>query len=136
MQLKLYKTGFSFRQNLLPILLGLLWLSLIALHLLVSKITGNDVSLCWVRNLTGFSCPTCGTTRVVLNLFRLDLSSAFLSNPLVFVLTFLVLSYFILRIFFQRDLRLVMDKKESILFWTCLTVVSILNWLYVIITQV
>jgi len=37
---------------------------------------------CTFRSLTGFPCPTCGTTRTALALLDLDLTTAFLTNPL------------------------------------------------------
>lgn len=37
---------------------------------------------CIFRSLTGVPCPTCGTTRTALALFNLELTTAFLTNPL------------------------------------------------------
>lgn len=50
---------------------------------------------CVFRELTGFYCPGCGITRVVLSLFKLDVVQAFRYNPLLFVLLPLYLIYFV-----------------------------------------
>jgi len=40
---------------------------------------------CWVRQLTGLPCPTCGATRCALSLAHGDLLGACGHNPLIFV---------------------------------------------------
>jgi hypothetical protein len=37
---------------------------------------------CWIRELTGVPCPTCGATRSLLAFTKLDFPSAFHFNPL------------------------------------------------------
>lgn len=41
---------------------------------------------CPFKTLTGYPCPTCGATRLSRHLLRFDISSAFLSNPMLFFL--------------------------------------------------
>ncbi len=40
---------------------------------------------CWVRQLTGLPCPTCGATRCALSLAHGDWIGACRHNPLIFV---------------------------------------------------
>ena len=46
---------------------------------------------CPVRLLTGFYCPGCGVSRMVLSLIKLDFYGAFRYNPLVFILSPIIL---------------------------------------------
>ena len=41
--------------------------------------------LCMLRRVTGYPCPTCGTTRMVLAALDLRIADAFLNNPLMFL---------------------------------------------------
>lgn len=49
------------------------------------RLTGLKIP-CLYLLTTGLQCPGCGTTRMLLSLFRLDFISAFSYNPVVFVL--------------------------------------------------
>lgn len=50
---------------------------------------------CVFHQLTGFYCPGCGITRVVLSLLRLDFVQAFRYNPLLLILLPLSVMYFV-----------------------------------------
>lgn len=53
---------------------------------LVVRFGGLDrlgLTLCTLKALTGIPCPTCGGTRSVAHLVRLDLAGAWAMNPLV-----------------------------------------------------
>jgi len=53
---------------------------------LVTRLSGLDhggVSFCYFKNLTGYACFTCGTTRAFGHLARFDLPAAFAVQPLV-----------------------------------------------------
>lgn len=41
---------------------------------------------CFFYILTGLRCPGCGSTRVCLNLLKLDFSAAFWANPFLFII--------------------------------------------------
>ncbi|MFV0378304.1 MAG: DUF2752 domain-containing protein [Mangrovibacterium sp.] len=43
-------------------------------------------TVCFIKSVTGVPCPSCGSTRSVLELLHGQLKSAFLLNPLGFVL--------------------------------------------------
>lgn len=50
---------------------------------------------CLVRLLTGFYCPGCGVTRMIISIAKLDFYQAFRYNPLVFILLpFLIFMFF------------------------------------------
>src|SRR4029077_18304906 len=53
---------------------------------IVTRFSGLDhagVSFCYFKNLTGYACFTCGTTRALGHLARFDLAGAFAVQPLV-----------------------------------------------------
>jgi hypothetical protein len=41
----------------------------------------NQFSVCMIKNVTGFPCPSCGTTRAVQLLFKGDYTASILTNP-------------------------------------------------------
>ena len=41
----------------------------------------NQFTVCMIKNVTGFPCPSCGTTRAVQLLFKGDFISSILMNP-------------------------------------------------------
>lgn len=59
---------------------------------------------CVIHELTGFYCPGCGVTRVVLSLLKLDFVQAFRFNPLLFMLVPLYAMYFITQ---KKQMRLI-----------------------------
>ena len=61
---------------------------------------------CFFKSLTGYPCPTCGTTRSVKLLFDGDLAGAFLMNPIgivVGLLAVLVPSLLVYDLLFKKD---------------------------------
>lgn len=62
---------------------GLLWVILGLGYYMLICLTGYSLD-CPFRELTGYLCPGCGTTRMVLLLGRGRLREAFFCNPVVF----------------------------------------------------
>lgn len=56
------------------VLLGFVWLK-----------TGRPLPPCAFHAVTGWPCPTCGTTRATLKLLQGELAAAFALNPLYFM---------------------------------------------------
>lgn len=68
--------------------LGLYWGAVAAASIGLAPFASRAAELapaCLFRSLTGLPCPTCGATRAVLALSRLDLSGALAFNPLAAV---------------------------------------------------
>jgi hypothetical protein len=79
---------------------GLLWLGL-------ALITGT---LCWFQGALGVPCPSCGTTRAAVELFRGNLAGALYWHPLILI-TMVILPYFALRFVLGRcGVKLFSDK--------------------------
>ncbi len=104
----------------------------------LTRLTGLDsagFSFCYFKAFTGYACFTCGTTRALGHLARLDLASAFTVQPLV---TFAVLG---LLAWAALDLALLLwarrmvirfeGRGAHILFFAGLTL-AILNWIYLL----
>ena len=53
-------------------------------YLLLRRYTGFYIP-CLFHSVTGFQCPGCGSTRMLLALMRLDFASAYSYNPFLFV---------------------------------------------------
>lgn len=64
-----------------------LWLAVAATGLAALALTSTHVlevqlPLCPFKTMTGLPCPTCGLTRAVMAMTRLDFAAAFAFNPL------------------------------------------------------
>jgi hypothetical protein len=92
---------------------------------------------CWVRQLFGFPCPTCGSTRCALALAQGTIGSALRHNPMMFVL-YLGVAFFdgyaIGTLWFGLPrLRLIdVPAKIKQLFSLVLIIVATGNWIYLL----
>ena len=68
------------------IIIGYTWVVLILL-----KVVKSELIICPIKTITGFSCPSCGSTRAVLKIIQGDFSAALHTNPFGFLLFFLAL---------------------------------------------
>jgi hypothetical protein len=90
---------------------------------------------CGFKVVTGYPCPTCGSTRVVLNLFNLNIYSAFCSNPLVFLggIAFIAWILYGFYMFFSgKKIDVTLSKNERLFLKWGLAILFILNWVYLI----
>ena len=63
----------------------LIVLLLLIIYLLISSYFHFYIP-CPIKTITGFYCPGCGITRMLLSLLKLDFYGAFRYNPLLFIL--------------------------------------------------
>ncbi len=115
------------------VIVGLLWLSLVAIAVYLSIKTGKNVDLCSLKNVTHIPCPTCGVTRSCLNIFEGNFLTAFLFNPLIFLAGFIFFIIATIKILFAKSLKINLTKKEKRIIWVILTILFIVNWIYVIV---
>ena len=54
-------------------------------YFIIIKTTGYMLP-CYIHQTTGLLCPGCGITRMFLNLAKFNISDAFFSNPVIFVI--------------------------------------------------
>jgi len=97
------------------------------------------VMLCPFKELTGHPCPTCGSTRLVLSLFQLDIPSAFRVNPGVFLAGLALSAWYgvgLFQLVTGRVLTVHLASWERrVVVWT-LVALFLLNWLYLWVTGV
>ena len=55
--------------------------------------THNDFTPCLFKNATGIACPSCGSTRSLLEITKGNFTEAFLINPLGYVIALLLLIF-------------------------------------------
>lgn len=91
---------------------------------LACRISGGRIVYCVMHDVLHLYCPFCGGTRVLLSLLRLDIATAFVANPVIFVLAllFLFLDLVMLLRLIRRDTdpfrlpRLLLPSALAVLF--------------------
>lgn len=131
MQVRLLPTPRSFHLPLWAYLLLGTWLG--SLALLEYLRSSHDIpgSLCMMRRMTGFPCPTCGSTRLVRSAWEGDLLAAFAFNPMVFVVLVgggLLLG---LKVLGGRRLELRASRGEWIALWSLVVLGFLASWIHV-----
>lgn len=130
--LELKKEPFSYKKNKFPIFILGIYLFIILFFQYARVFYKTDFDLCFFHYLTGYPCPTCGATRVVILLFQFRFVEAFFMNPFLFVFILSAAFLFILRVFgnFKVIIKISKRKKNFIYWVVCL--MFFLNWFYLI----
>jgi Protein of unknown function (DUF2752) len=92
---------------------------------------------CWVRQLTGLPCPTCGATRCALSLAHGDWIGACRQNPLIYVCycVTLFVNFYAAAVLFFRLPRLRLAKLPSAVkraLNAMIIVALTANWIYLL----
>lgn len=74
-----------YRKSAAPLFWVALAVALLAGFAHFALLWGLPLPRCWLRELTGIPCPTCGCTRSLASWASLDLTLAFRFNPLFFL---------------------------------------------------
>ncbi|NOZ13476.1 MAG: DUF2752 domain-containing protein [Acidobacteria bacterium] len=94
---------------------------------------------CPFKEMTGYPCPTCGSTRLVLSLFHVQLIQAFLWNPGLFMLGIAAVfwyGYGVISQFSGKKLCISLSKREWFRLKLVLLALFFLNWLYLVIAGI
>ena len=111
---------------------GIVWL-------LLDYYASAKITLCPVKLVTGYPCPSCGTTRSISALFNGKIVDAFMINPLGIVssiIIIVVLLLMLLDLFTKRDYYYrIYRQAEKFLqqnkaFSAMLVILVILNWVW------
>jgi Protein of unknown function (DUF2752) len=71
----------------------------------------SHLTVCIIKNVTGYACPSCGTTRAMQLFLQGDIVASFLMNPFGIIVALLMVIAPILILF---D---IITKKENFYFW-------------------
>ncbi len=104
----------------------------------IQKEQQETVGVCIIKNVTGYACPSCGTTRAVLLLFKGKITDSLLLNPFGIIVAFIMT---VLPVWVLTDIVLKKEtffkaykKTESIIRKPWLAIVLILlvllNWIW------
>jgi hypothetical protein len=95
------------------------------------------LSFCPLKRLTGFPCPTCGSTRAFLSLARGNFATAWTFNPLAAVMFSLLGLYALTALTFWLTTRRIPVMLASRKTWCRLAVglllLAIINWIFMIV---
>lgn len=115
---------------------GLIYGTIVLLALVAARLLPIPglVPDCAFRAVTGFPCPTCGSTRALINLSQARILPAFAMNPLAsFSLSCLMLAFFyglIAFIFKVPRFHVTLSEEEKDRARKAVLLIVLLNWLY------
>ena len=132
MQLSLARTSRIPRWPLGAVACGLAWLALAALVQWMGRIGGSAPVLCPFKRMTALPCPTCGTTRAVLNLLAGDVAAAVACNPLTCLAAIALGVLLIAQVVTGRRLELNLTRRQRRWAWALAVAAGLANWAYVI----
>ncbi len=98
----------------------------------------GQISVCMIKNATGYACPSCGTTRAVQALYKGDLISSVAFNPFGLLVSFamLVLPFWVVfdlvtkrQTFYEayNKMETVLKQKKVAI---PLIILVVLNWIW------
>ncbi len=92
-------------------------------------------SKCQFKSITGYPCPTCGSTRCVQSLLEFDVISAFLFNPLVFIFGVFFVGWMLYGFYVliqRKRIKLTFTDREGTYVRWGIAILFVLNWIYLI----
>ena len=67
-------------------------------YYLVTCFTGLYIP-CYIRLITGFRCPGCGISHMLINIFHMNFTAAFKSNQLLFITSPIIIAMIIRNVY-------------------------------------
>ena len=107
----------------------LLWCALVVLIYLTNQALGTAYSPCPFFSLTGYPCPTCGSTRAAFALAQAKPLDALVLNPLATLGLVFAPAWLVARMLSPR-LPALSSKRW---FWIGLGAAMLINWIYVLV---
>ena len=89
-------------------------------------------TLCMLRRVTGYPCPTCGSTRMVLAVLDLRITDAFLHNPLMFLLCIVGIALLTIRFATARRIVWITSAASRRVFIAVMLLAFLANWAYLL----
>lgn len=123
------------KDSMLPAwpMVGLGLIVMAGLGWVISRLPPRWIPPCGFHLMTGHPCPTCGFTRMGLDLLKGDLPTAFRMNPFLFLMLAVLVFWVVLGAaawLAGRWLRIVLSKREEKWLWLLLILAFLANWWY------
>lgn len=126
------------RNKLYFIFLTACFVGFVYLFISIHTKQGEGIHLCFIKNATGYPCPSCGTTRAVSFFLKGEVTESLLLNPFGIIVAIIMT---IFPIWILTDIFL---KKETFYFWykkteatirkpwlaSILILLVLLNWIW------
>lgn len=134
-----FKRNFSVKEKYYGIIFSIITLYI---YLIFSKLPSPDdhFSICIFKNITGYPCASCGTTRGLKHIVRGNFYEAFMMNPLSYLTVFvsILLILWIIRDFWKKEETLFpfINRKIHPALIVIIIILTILNWYWNIIKEV
>ena len=109
-----------------------LWALVVILARLYANYTGSDLDTCLFHRLTGYSCPTCGTTRGLLAVAHGAWKEALAWNPLTMVGAMIAIMAIAGRVITAKTLEFQFTPLEKRILVALGLVILGLNWAWLI----
>jgi len=132
MRIHIVQVSRSLRWPFWTTLIALLWLALVGAAVLLSSHLGRHAELCLFKRLTGFACPTCGSTRGAMCALHGHIIQAWLYNPLLFSIAVILFVAVVARLVLGRSVKIHLTRSERIIAWILGIIIFSINWAYVI----
>ena len=109
------------------------YFSLVGVRAWTERATGMYAPFtCTFRSITGYPCPTCGSTRMVVALAHGDLRQAIGHNPLMFAVAFLLSAHVGVRFFLRRRIVWITSGRSRRTVTAGILLAVFVNWLYLL----
>ena len=94
---------------------------------------------CHFKEFTGYPCPTCGTTRLMLALYNFHFIEAFKYNPFMFIFGVILGLWSMtgfLPLLIKKKLVISISQKEKKVLIIVLAILFFANWVYLILAGI
>ena len=81
----------SISRNKLYILLSIACIAGYIWLYTVTSIKTSSINVCIIKNITTIACPSCGTTRAVIDVFRGNIVNSVIINPMGLIVAFIMI---------------------------------------------
>jgi len=116
------------------IVIVVIYLSLVGAQVWLAKATGANLPpMCMFRRVTGYPCPTCGSTRMVLAAAQGRIFEAAAYNPLMLFLAALAAVLLVLRVGFGRRIAWPTSVWGRWSLHAAILVAVLANWAYLLV---
>jgi hypothetical protein len=120
------------RWPIAPLVALAIWLGLVAVVEFLGQRSDVNPQTCLFKSVIHIPCPTCGSTRLVMNLLHGQVWQALACNPMMFLLLLGSATWGICRLGLGRAIRLELSRNQRLAAWIVVTCLFVTNWIYVI----